>query len=192
METALHCPKCRVSLATDNLRRDRFVACFGCGSSLRSVAFPALHRQPPATEAEAVVISGDASCFFHATKRAKSTCDQCGRFLCALCEVEVRDQKLCPACVTLGRNSGELTQLETSRARWDSRCLNLAVFPLLFWPVTVVTAPAVLILIFKFWKSPGSLINPSKWRYVVAGLFAALEVVGCAAFVIAMITGNLN
>lgn len=191
MEAALHCPKCRVTLADDNLRREQFVACFGCGTQLRAVTFPALHRPASATEAEAVVVSGDASCFFHATKRAQSTCDQCGRFLCALCEVEVSGRKLCPTCVTVGRTSGELTQLETSRARWDSRCLNLALFPLLFWPVTVVTAPAVLILAFKHWGSPGSLVSPSKWRFVVAATVALLEIVGCVAFGIALFTGNL-
>ena len=192
MVRELQCPKCQVSLPVDNLRPHEFVPCPGCTTPLRAIAFPALQHQPIAAEAEAVVIAGDASCFFHATKRANATCDQCGRFICALCEVEVRGQKLCPTCVTLGRSSGELAQLETSRARWDSRCLNLALVPLLFWPVTVLTAPAVLILAVKFWRAPGGLVEPSKWRFGVAVLFALLEIVGCAAFVVALVSGSFN
>jgi hypothetical protein len=192
MADQLHCPQCRVALVPDRLREATFVKCFGCQSELRAIAYPALAHRPHAAPSETTTGDGDASCFFHATRRAQSTCDQCGRFICGLCEVEVRDRKLCPTCLTTGRATGELSQLETSRARWDSRCLLLASAPLLFWPLTLVTAPAVLVLAARFWKAPGSLVTPRRWRFVVAILLAVLELGGWGLLGIGLATGAFD
>lgn len=188
MDAALRCPKCRVALAADHLREATFVDCFGCGTPLRAIAFPALTRPVRETAANTAAAEGESSCFFHASRPAQTACDQCGRFICALCEVEVEAKKLCPTCLTQGRATGGLSQLETTRARWDHRCLLLALVPLLFWPITLVTAPATLFLAFRFWKAPGSLVNPTRWRFVVAGLLALLQVLGWGLLAISLTT----
>ncbi len=192
MAEQLHCPQCRVALVPDRLREATFVKCFGCQSELRAIAYPALTHRPSAMPSETTTGDGDASCFFHATRRAQSTCDQCGRFICGLCEVEVRERKLCPTCLTTGRATGELSQLETSRPRWDSRCLLLAWVPLIFWPLTLLTAPTVLVLVLRFWNAPGSLVTPGRWRFVVAALIAILELGGLGLLGIGLATGALD
>jgi len=184
MDASLRCPKCRVALAADRLREATIVDCFGCGTPLRAIAFPALTRPVRDTVAITPAAEGQSSCFFHASRPAQTACDQCGRFICALCEVEVEAKKLCPTCLTQGRASGGLSQLETTRPRWDHRCLLLALVPLLFWPLTLITAPATLFLAFRFWKAPGSIVKPTRWRFVVAVLFALLELLGWAMLVI--------
>ena len=93
---------------------------------------------------------------------------------------------------TEGRESGGLSQLETTRPRWDHRCLLLAIVSLLFWPLTLVTAPATLFLAFRFWKAPGSLVNPSRWRLVLAVAIAIAQLAGWIILAIAVSTDLFN
>lgn len=182
MPAELSCPQCHRALPDAALRQSDFQPCGHCQTPVRAVAYPALRHREVAAVGEAVLVEGESSCFFHPAKRAQSTCDQCGRFLCALCEVELAGRRLCPSCVAQGRDAGQLTVLETRRVRWDSLCLLLALLPLLMWPFTLLTAPAVLVLVALRWRAPASLVTPSKWRFVVAGLVALAELGGWTAF----------
>lgn len=192
MDAALRCPKCQVALVADRLREATFVACFGCGTPIRAIAFPALNRPLRDPAAAAPAAEGESSCFFHTSRPAQSACEQCGRFICGLCEVEVGPKKLCPTCLTAGREAGGFSQLETTRARWDYRCLLLALVPLLFWPATLITAPAAVFLAFRFWKAPGSLVNPSRWRLVLAVAVAVAQLAGWIILAIAVSTDLFN
>src|SRR5438874_13754528 len=88
-------------------------------------------------------MEGEAGCFYHPQKRAIIPCAACGRFLCALCDVELNDEHLCPVCLETGRKKGKLTQLETKRTLYDSSALILSVLPIIcLWPLSIVTAPA--------------------------------------------------
>ena len=82
-------------------------------------------------------------------------CGRCGRFLCALCDLDIGGRHLCPACVADGpplttatTASGERTaggELANERFLYDRMALTLAAAPLLFlWPVTLFTAPVAL------------------------------------------------
>jgi hypothetical protein len=159
--------------------------CPSCGSELTVRAFPALIRMAERSAiGERVTDAGQAACFYHPHKTAHVPCDACGRFICALCDVELHGQHLCPSCIESGRRKGTLTTFENRRLLWDNIALSVAVLPvvtLFFWFMTIITAPAALLLAVIGWRKPGSLAPRTKIRFVIAIGFSLLVLAGWAA-----------
>jgi len=63
-------------------------ACPTCGSENIVRAFPAMFAERAAAAPEAA-LTGEAACYDHPGKRAVAACQQCGRFVCQLCSVEL-------------------------------------------------------------------------------------------------------
>src|SRR5689334_22847096 len=99
------CPQCEVALTNPELyNTGQLAACPGCGVPVRIDLFPAFFRETASGQpAENVLIQGESSCFYHAQKKALTVCEICGRFLCALCDVELNGQHLCPVCLERGQ-----------------------------------------------------------------------------------------
>ena len=125
------CTKCQVPVPEFIYNQGVLAPCPGCGSMLQVEVFPALLKPLPEGRAgETILVEGEASCFYHPQKRAVLPCAACGRFLCALCDVELNNEHLCPGCLESGRKKGKLIQLETKRTLYDSSALLLSVFPI--------------------------------------------------------------
>jgi hypothetical protein len=141
--------------------------------------FPALFRRPDLKWLDETLLAEDeAGCFYHPRKKAIVPCENCGRFLCALCDVELGDRHLCLACLETGRKKGTLKNLETRRVLYDNIALALSIFPaLLFWP-TIVTAPMALFIALRHWKAPRGIIPRSKVRFIMAITLATLQIMG--------------
>ncbi len=148
---------------------------------MRVDLFPALFREPaPGISGQNVLVENEASCFYHPGKRAVIPCTTCGRFLCALCDVDFNGRHLCPVCLETGRRKRSLKDLENHRTLYDTIALYLATVPMLFfWPV-IFTAPMVVFLTIRHWNAPNSIIPRTKIRFVVAFIFAVLQIVGWA------------
>jgi hypothetical protein len=158
-----------------------FAPCPVCARPIKAEVFPACYAPPEAGRAgETLVVDGDSSCFYHPAKKAETVCETCGRFLCALCDVELNGAHICPSCLQSGKRKGKLKQLENRRTLWDSVALTLAVAPMLFFYFTVLTAPGVIYVVIRYWKSPTSVVGRGKWRYVVAFIIALLQIAGWA------------
>jgi hypothetical protein len=131
---------------------------------------------------ERITDAGQAACFYHPHKTAHVPCDACGRFICALCDVELHGQHLCPSCLESGRRKGTLTTFESRRVLWDSIALSVALLPvvtILFWFLSVVTAPAAIFLSIYGWRKPGSLApRRSKLRFSFAIAFSIAVLIG--------------
>jgi hypothetical protein len=143
--------------------------------------FPALLRPIAAgSVGERITDAGQAACFYHPHKTAHVPCDACGRFICALCDVELQGQHLCPSCVESGRRKGTLTTFENKRLLWDSIAITTAVLPLLvLWFVSFITAPAAIIVAIIGWRKPRSLApRRAKPRFIFAIVFSLLVLVG--------------
>lgn len=151
------CPSCRIPLPGNLCNTPGLVTCPGCDSQIHVDVFPAQFRgRSEGRKAETILEAGVSSCFYHEGKKAVVPCDGCGRFLCALCDVELNQQHLCPACVEKSRTKGNLVSLETHRTVYDSAALSLSLWPLLIWPATILTAPAAVVLaILSFFRPPG-------------------------------------
>jgi hypothetical protein len=147
-----------------------------------TVAFPAyLQGDAKGASPTSVMLDSEAACFQHPDKRAVVACSSCGRFLCALCRIDLKGQPTCVACIQAAQHKGRATDLSRHRLLYDDIALALALLPILFWPVTILTAPAALVLCFVWWRRPASLVPRSRVRFVLAALFALLEIAGWAA-----------
>lgn len=179
MNLPLQCPTCRAWLLGEIFNQPELRPCPACGLPLQVEVFPALFRKIGAGQnAEAVMIEGESSCFYHPKKKAVVPCEACGRFLCALCDCDLRGQHLCPACLEIGKAKGKIKTLDNERTLYDDIALALAIYPLLFFYFTLVTAPMSLFVAIRYWKAPQGILRRTKTRFVVAMILATLQIAG--------------
>lgn len=183
MSTPVLCTNCSTPVPAAYFNAPEFAACPSCNASLLVRAYSALARPVVHGQAgERITEAGQAACFFHPNKTAHVPCEACGRFVCALCDVELHGQHLCPACIESGRRKGALTTLENRRVLWDNIALWTAVLPVatvLFWFITVITSPAAILLAIIGWRKPRSLVPRwSKLRFVFTIVFSLATLAG--------------
>ncbi len=177
------CPKCNGAVPATLFNSEQMQPCPTCRGPLRAAIFPAIFRQlQPGSAGERILVEGESSCFYHEQKKAVVPCDNCGRFLCAVCDVELSGRHLCPACIEAGRKKGELSMLENYRLLYDGSALALTVIPLVLpfvgWMCVIGTAPVAIVLAVMSWSKPGSILPRVRWRAIVAILLAVAEIVG--------------
>jgi len=174
------CPKCLRPLP-DWLLKDSHVSsmCPQCQSAVDVYCFPALYKAEEKLDAAQFGLAeGDACCYEHGTRRAQSICSNCGRFLCALCEVPMGHETFCPDCLN-GRQAPVL-----QRTKFDSIALALATWPVFIFYFVVITAPLAFGMAIYAWKKPSSLVRRSRWRIYLTMGIAALEMAGIVALVV--------
>jgi hypothetical protein len=183
---SLACTGCSLTIPAAALAEKAW-ECTRCAAKLELLPFPALFRASPAAEpGQALATDSEAACFFHSAKRASVACDACGRFVCALCAVELAGNPYCPECVDSGNRRAGVPTLETHRTLWDRIAIAVAVLPTLLFYVTLITAPIAIYLSVRHWNSPGSLVGRSRWRFVVAIVVSSLQLLGMAAVLVGL------
>jgi len=183
----LYCGNCGTLVRVPLAAAEAATTCPSCRAAIEARVFPAAFHSPIGRLAEPVVADGEAGCFYHPDKRAEVHCESCGRFLCALCDVELESKHVCPLCIEVGITQGTMPHLRNSIIPYDSLALALAVVP----PVTLIgiyflifTAPTALIIAIYGWNKPTGMLTWRRGRLVLAMLIAVAEI----AFVVAMIT----
>jgi hypothetical protein len=123
----------------------------------------------------AAAMPDQATCFFHPDKAFQACCQRCGRFVCALCDLQLGAEHVCPTCFERGRaDSG----LAGGKAEWrhrdvlyDSIAVALGWGWIIVWPVIVAALPITIFLHVKYRKAPRAYLLPrSGWRFWVAYL----------------------
>lgn len=186
---SLYCTKCRHELPAFLFRQNDFRLCPSCGSKIYGVIFPAFTREPsPSRPGEALLVDTDASCFYHPQKKAEVACDYCGRFLCALCDVDMDGKRMCPPCIESGKQKGRIKTLENRRTLYDSIALSLSIVPMLIFYFTIITAPIAIYMAIRYWNTPTSILHRGKWRMVLAILIASAQITGWGALAYFLIT----
>jgi len=164
-------------------------ACPGCGSENIVRAFPAMFAERSPVKLEAAQ-TGEAACFDHPGKRAVAACQQCGRFVCQLCSVELAQGVYCPRCVAAGAGQARAANADAPRTLFDSIALTLPLASLVFfWPITIAAAPAALVIAIGKWNKPLSLVRQSRWRFVAAILISLAEILGWIGIAAAIAIG---
>jgi len=162
---AVTCPHCLVDIPADS----RWQSCPYCQKWLQIRIWPIVRQNTNSVSA----LSDQATCFFHPDKAFQACCQRCGRFVCALCDLQLGAEHVCPTCFERGRaDSG----VEAGKAEWryrdvlyDSIALTVGWVWILVWPVIVAALPAVIFLHVKYRKAPRSyLIARSAWRFWAA------------------------
>jgi hypothetical protein len=178
-EATFACPKCRTPLAVPEGANPFEVACPGCSSEMEAFFFTAFFRPRTAGAAATTLVDhSEASCFYHPQKQAVQVCDGCGRFICALCSIEMDHEHLCPSCLSAGKRKGKITSLENTRTCYDRIALSVACLGIIIWPVSFILASAAIYLSIRHWNSPGSLLGVSRNRFIIAIVIASLELIG--------------
>lgn len=184
------CPSCqgRVTPAETETVRQK---CPYCQKQLQIRVWPVVRQNTNA----AAALSDQATCFFHPDKAFQACCQRCGRFVCALCDLQLGAEHVCPTCFERGRaDSGAGAGKAEWRHRdvlYDSIALTIGWAWILFWPAVVAAIPAVIFLHVKHRKGPRAYLIPrSGWRFwaayagfawlplLIAGLFATRHMAG--------------
>lgn len=161
------CPSCGQDIAI--LETTDWQSCPYCRKRLQIRIWPAVRQNHNA----AAALSDQATCFFHPDKAYQACCQRCGRFVCALCDLQLGAEHVCPTCFERGRADSGMT---TGQAEWryrdvlyDSIALTLGWAWILFWPTIVLALPAAIFLHVKHRKAPRSYLIPrSGWRFWMA------------------------
>lgn len=143
---------------------------------MEGLVFPA-YRRPCARgkTAEAIGATEDAGCFYHPQSRAAIPCDICGRFLCALCDIELNGEHVCPACVETGRKKSLRPGLDGDRVLYGRIALLIALLPLLIWPFTIITGPAAVFMGLYGWTKKGRITGGGHAGHVIAILLGLAQ-----------------
>jgi len=182
------CPECQTPIRESEINQLRFSPCSGCNSRLQAELFPAFFRTPATAQAaESVLLEGESTCFYHPTKKAILPCAGCGRFLCSLCDCDLNGEHFCPTCLEAGRTRKKIKNIERHRTRYDNIALSLVFFPMLVFYVTFITAPIAIVLAVRHWNSPPSMVDRTKVRYILAIVFASLQIVGWCILIVVLI-----
>jgi hypothetical protein len=172
----LECSRCSAPVPHEDWNREH-AFCLVCRAPLEALIFPAFFSQrEAASSGTAVMEAGEASCFYHPQKRAVVPCDQCGRFLCGLCQVEFLGQNWCPQCIEANSQKGKLAHLDSNRSLYDNMALILATAPLPLFALTIFTAPVALYVTIRYWSAPGSILPRTKIRFVIAAALATIQI----------------
>ena len=143
--------------------------CLYCDKKMQIGVWPIVRQNNNA----ATALSDHATCFFHPDNAFQACCQRCGRFLCALCDLQLGAEHVCPTCLERGRTD---SGAEAGKSEWryrdvlyDSIALTVGWAWILFWPVIVAAIPTVIVLHVKYWKAPRYYLIPrSGWRFWAA------------------------
>ena len=162
------CPVCGGEIPQSEIKPE-WQNCPFCEKRLQIRVWPVVRQNHNA----AMALSDQATCFFHPDKAFQACCQRCGRFVCALCDLQLGAEHVCPTCFERGRSN---TATETGKAEWryrdvlyDEIAATVGWGWILFWPTIVAAIPAVIWLHVKYRKAPRSYLLPrSGWRFWAA------------------------
>jgi hypothetical protein len=168
--TPVQCPRCKSHLLDGVFNQPALGACPACHAPLLVEVFPAFFRPlAPGQAGERVMVEGESSCFYHPQKKAVVPCDVCGRFLCALCDCQIKGQHLCPACLESGQKKKSIQGLEDVRVLHRRLAFMLSLLPFF------ITGLAAIYVAIRYRKEPGSLVAPMRWAFPAALILGSLQ-----------------
>jgi hypothetical protein len=165
---AVICPGCNGDVAPVE-SNSRWQICRYCQKRLQMRVWGAVQQNTNA----ATALTDQATCFFHPDKAFQACCQRCGRFVCALCDLQLGAEHVCPTCFERGRAG---SSAEPGKAEWrhrdvlfDSVAVTIGWGWILFWPVYVAALPTAIFLHVKYRKAPRSYLIPRRgWRFWAA------------------------
>jgi hypothetical protein len=186
MPAHLTCPRCGESLPVNLFVAGQPGRCPACHSQVEAYIFPEFDKNPSARSGIRLAQEHEAVCYFHSRYCATNPCDNCGRFLCEICAINVGSRHLCAECLSQLRKQRDESGLVHYAALFDNVSLFLVTAPVItifFWFLTIFSAPVSLFLSFYYWSRQWTLLPRSPIRFVLAILFSLL-LIALWAFVI--------
>lgn len=179
---SMACLGCSHPLPLTEITSPDGALCPRCQTRQRGRTFPVAFA-PVSTEEPANALDGEAVCFHHSTKRAVVPCDQCGRFLCSLCQFTIGQHHLCPSCIAAER-SRQTGRWVGRRLNLDSVALSAATVPMLGIWTTIAGGPVAIYLGIRALSQPPGPVPRGRSRAIVAIILGAIQVLAWAALLI--------
>ena len=186
----ISCAKCEIPISSDPNGSPDF--CPSCRRNFAGHEFPASRTDlgEIVKAPQAVVELGEATCFFHESKKAVSACDGCGRYLCAGCRADWLGKTLCLSCIHTQREIKGNGEFQSRITLYDNIALALLLLPFIttIYGVFFVlfTAPVALFLVLRHRKKPRGIVPRGPWRSIVAGSLSTLFILGWVGVVVYM------
>lgn len=180
--TIVRCSACDHALSLPDAVGAGTLRCDQCEAVTQLWLFPALYRPAKSAGAQLVVDEGHSSCMNHPNKIATAVCDGCGKFLCALCDIEWSGEHLCSTCIEHRKDAGAQNDLKSEYVHYDRIVFALAVASLLFYFMGVIFAPIALYIGWRYWKEPWRPVPYRKWGMVASIVLAFAVLAGWGAF----------
>ena len=177
----LQCGNCQTWWSPALSQETSRLGCPNCNALTYIAVFPALTRIEPDNAAEIVMTGTESTCFFHGTKVAERPCDQCGRFMCGLCDIDFENRHLCPDCLEKSFQKGEAQQFDKEFTYYDTIALGFAGVSLLVFYTSIVLSPIAIFIAIRYWKKPLSMAPRGKGRYVLAIMLSLLSLTICVS-----------
>jgi hypothetical protein len=186
---ALRCPNCSLPFEPAAVGTLAEVQCAACQSTLSVCTFRGLQAPPKAvsTASGEQAAEGEAVCFFHPEKRAECSCERCGRFICALCDMPLAGRHLCPKCL----DSSKLPELVPSKFVGGYFSMLCGIVPIVFFPIFMgcfyvlpITGGAAIGFGLWSWRKPGSVVQGPRHGMAVLGIIGGILQIG---FLIGMV-----
>ena len=147
------------------------LVCGHCQTTAMVEVFPALVRGRQPVRLGVATGGDEAACFFHAEKRAEAACDQCGRYVCALCDVEVGDRHFCPYCFGGdGRGPAHSGLTERQRALPGRSAFWTAALGWVLGPLALITGPIAIYLAVRGLRAPRTVTGGRATGLAIAAL----------------------
>jgi hypothetical protein len=182
----LICSQCTTPLHGELLTSGQPGPCKTCEATTQALVFPALFREVARGETgQTILVDGEASCFYHAQKRASVPCDECGRFLCPVCDIEFNNGHICPSCLQGNQQGKGRPDFIKNRVPYDSLALSIIYFStaavclVSLWAIT--GAAAIFFAIFSWYQPPGP-IRRTRARAIVAIVLGLVQIIACIGF----------
>ncbi|WFB36772.1 hypothetical protein P3T73_03225 [Kiritimatiellota bacterium B12222] len=190
------CPFCR-KRALELPEEEGTLSCICSNRSIHYRRFPAYSRESKVMDAPRIEVEAGATCLHHSDRKAESICDECGMFMCSLCQTEHGGRPLCLNCfstIHLKELPAEKLGTGAQSYRYDNIALGLALIPLvIMWPITCITAPVAIFMVIRHWKGhPYSVIPHSRARAIFAVLVALCEIIGWITLGLLLFTESTN
>jgi len=178
------CPRCKARLTTDWIRSG-VITCPDCNRPFEATAF---HPPQPRLRVAEVTMTpeGANACANHARNAAVTSCQRCGLFICALCDMSVGSGSYCPACFDRLRAEGTLKGSSTRYRDYAAMARNSMLIGIFFFAFAWMFGIASLVYARKGLKQLQAEERSTVGLHVVT-VFAVLEIVGSLGLTIVMI-----
>ncbi|MEZ5325153.1 MAG: hypothetical protein R3F19_08820 [Verrucomicrobiales bacterium] len=185
----ISCAKCEIPLPFDAQGAPEY--CPNCRRSCVGHQFPAALTSTGeiSKPADPVDVMGEASCFYHDTKRAIVACDGCGRYLCSHCKADWLGRTLCLGCIHTQREVKGAGEFQSRVTLYDNVALSLLILPFLTLVygifLVMFTAPVALYLVLRHRKASRGIVPRGLWRMRIAGGLSILVILGWVGVIVA-------
>jgi len=186
MKGGAFCPLCNCLLGPEFWNSGQFQSCPACSAQVMTIAFPTIYV-PSGTSSIVACEAGESSCFFHASNRAETICDGCGRFLCGLCSISLGQRRFCPDCIYRSRRQKSDLLLSDQAVLFDNiaiAVLALSVLTLSYLILGLFVSLLTVCTAFVGWKYQRTLVRRSRFRF---GFALILGLIGASVWILLLL-----